>query len=304
MCCTAHSECACTKVGRCERMTGWGSPVQKKANLAGYVGLSFRIALSFLCVIIIGYFLYRGLRFLELPLNAVWAIVFFFNFSSFGLLASVIVTRFREEQRLTRYEYTPHERLSAPIALPKANPSVFRASQEGWEPAVDTGWTPAVALRNGNRPQRASQSLEVAVDDPLVRTLMADIRSARDRLAWLVLKSKQRISVFESGMIEKLQRMTSTGVRSLIAAKRIVNALEERLQQLDGVLATNDPTRLNDAIECLRTPLLIPDDTLSSIMDAQPMPPLLPDDWERTLQSHLNNLGRRKELAQVRMKLT
>lgn len=148
---------------------------------------------------------------------------------------------------------------------------------------------------SGNASNRVSVEADVQKKKELQEQHL-QLSAQRERLAKIISEAKRQIEFLEENMIDKMNRVTCGAINKLVSARRIANSLEGRLLELDGYLAFPSAENLIKVQECLTRDLLVPNNSLSSVMNAQDLPPLPASCWESTLENLLGRIISRKEL--------
>ncbi|MCB0343828.1 MAG: hypothetical protein KDD66_01855 [Bdellovibrionales bacterium] len=106
-----------------------------------------------------------------------------------------------------------------------------------------------------------------------------------DKLTNLIRVSRDKLVDLDGKIMKNMSRMTSAETNALISARRIVRALETRLQELNAFLLYRAGNTVEQAEELMRKNLVIPSDPMTTVLDATPIRPLRPSDWKGTLEA-------------------
>lgn len=96
--------------------------------------------------------------------------------------------------------------------------------------------------------------------------------------------SYKNLEELESSMIVRERVMTRRGVDCLSIARKITLAIEKRLSQTYQLLRSRDKIELLEACELMREKLAIGTDCLDSLIDSDPIRPLVFYEWSPTLE--------------------
>jgi hypothetical protein len=151
--------------------------------------------------------------------------------------------------------------------------------------------------------QQSPLSRPLATSNVVSSKSGTDQASLRDRLEvertnlfTLLSLARGRVEALESSMIDRLHRVTSTGVASLVMIKRILEALDRRVHEIDTVLVKELTLPVVEGL-CSGA-LELPEDALTSIAGSNRVPPLERSELESTLNSLIGRLAARKELLE------
>lgn len=111
------------------------------------------------------------------------------------------------------------------------------------------------------------------------------LQGEAEKLANLIRFSRNKLTELDAKVMKNMPRMTSTETNALISARRIVRALETRLQELNAFLLYRAGNTVADAENLIKQNLIIPSDPLTTVLDAAPIRPLRPSDWRGTLEA-------------------
>lgn len=123
------------------------------------------------------------------------------------------------------------------------------------------------------------------------------VLAGRGRIVGLLEISRKRIELLENKMINKLHRITSSGINNLVMAKRMISALERRVSDVDAALTVTDSEHLHNVQSILAQDLTLSDDALSSVVGAKTVPPIRFAMVESTLNDLIAKVAGRRELS-------
>lgn len=127
-----------------------------------------------------------------------------------------------------------------------------------------------------------------------------DLHEQRLRIGRMAEASRKRIDLLESKMIRQLHRITANGINNLMLAKRVLSALEKRIDDVDAAIASaggENRENLEMAKRILSQDLMLADDTMSSVIGAKAVPPIRFVNVESTLNDLIAKIAARRELA-------
>ena len=90
--------------------------------------------------------------------------------------------------------------------------------------------------------------------------------------------------------------LSKGAISGLTCARRIIRALEERLDVL--VECSKSLERLGYALTITDSPLLCRTDSMSAVLDATPIPALMPEQWDAALSSLVTQVEREMQSSQ------
>ncbi len=111
------------------------------------------------------------------------------------------------------------------------------------------------------------------------------LQNEADKLTKLINVSRNKLVELDGKVMKNMTRITSGETNALISARRIVRALEARLQELNAFLLYRAANTVNEAENLLKKNLIIPSDPMTTVLDSSPIRPLRPSDWQNTLEA-------------------
>ncbi|MFN8392569.1 MAG: hypothetical protein U0136_19910 [Bdellovibrionota bacterium] len=113
--------------------------------------------------------------------------------------------------------------------------------------------------------------------------IWSEIERSADHLIRMITASRSKIELIESEMIDRMAVVSAEGQRNLTAARRIVGALERRLDKLNNHLGSGAPSDITAAFKLLGSPLQVPNDCVNKLISEASMEPIAVEDIEPTL---------------------
>jgi len=124
------------------------------------------------------------------------------------------------------------------------------------------------------------------------------IKEHNDTLVQLVREGTTLIQSVESGLGRCTLKLSPRGLDALSMARRLTHALQKRTEEISDLLATKSGADLIDADELLRKKLIISENAAETLIGADPVPPLAPEEWVSSLKRLFNDIeNERKKLA-------
>ena len=111
-----------------------------------------------------------------------------------------------------------------------------------------------------------------------------------DRLAGLIAVNQRRIEEIEKEMLRQVGTVSAEGMRRLHATKRIVAALEQRLDDVRELLTKGGSADLTAAKTLIESKLVVADNPMTTLITADPLPPIQSHDLERSLNSLMSGI--------------
>ncbi len=117
----------------------------------------------------------------------------------------------------------------------------------------------------------------------------------------LVNKTNSNLSRYQTVMNKRLNKNSGTEHRGLISARRIIMALDERIEQLKRAVDNYDNGRddREATLALLKSPLVIPHDPLTALPGEEPVPPIQPEAFEATLKVLCKQIARKPSFLQL-----
>ncbi|MCB0324684.1 MAG: hypothetical protein KDD69_13975 [Bdellovibrionales bacterium] len=125
----------------------------------------------------------------------------------------------------------------------------------------------------------------VLVGDKSRRELRKDLKRQIDELYSFVAESQTRIQELETRTMRHAGVIRPRGINSLGAARRIVAAIRRRADEVNALLSTRNKYDLIDAHELLCQELDVTENAVDSLIGADPIPTLRPEEWLPTVSS-------------------
>lgn len=140
-------------------------------------------------------------------------------------------------------------------------------------------------------PQRSRKPTVVDTDN--VRKLL---RKRCEEISELIEVSKKHLSTVDSRMMKNLSKNTSGSIQGVVNVRRIVTALEKRRREIADFLAQPEMGDLATAERLYHGELQIEEDSLTSLLSADPLPPIKPSEWRPTLATLFKRISRRRSI--------
>lgn len=121
-----------------------------------------------------------------------------------------------------------------------------------------------------------------------------------DRLAGLIAVNARRVDEVEREMVRQVNSVSGDGMRRIHLAKRIVVALEKRLDEVRKLLSSEVPSDIDKACLVLDRPIAVPDDPMTTLITAERLAPIPVADLERTLNSLMSGVRVVRKKAPLR----
>ena len=116
------------------------------------------------------------------------------------------------------------------------------------------------------------------------RQIKKQLRARIEEVRRLIAFNKDQFSKIEDALGGRMARMTPRGSQSLTRAKKIVAALEQRLEEVGQMMKGNGKVGLFQAHQQMSDKLYINDNCLNSVISIDPIEPLSPFEWPTTLE--------------------
>jgi hypothetical protein len=104
--------------------------------------------------------------------------------------------------------------------------------------------------------------------------IFSEIERGADHLAHLIAIARGRIELIEREMIDHLAIVDADGQKSISTVRRIIGALEQRLDKLNQYLHDNSHVELAAAFRLLSSPLVIPNDFVNKLISEENIEPI------------------------------
>lgn len=120
--------------------------------------------------------------------------------------------------------------------------------------------------------------------------VLRELQTRLTDLEELLKETRTRIKYFEEVMSVRANSMTRRGTDCLSLLKKLSGALDGRLFEVKRLLATKNQFDMMDAFELIRQRLIVNENCLESLIDAEPIPALEPYEWEPTITKLLDQI--------------
>lgn len=138
----------------------------------------------------------------------------------------------------------------------------------------------------------------VFIGDRSSRELRRDLNRQIAELISFVSHSLKRIRKLEADSLLSPSVRPST-TEDLNQVRRIVAAIGRRAEKVSNLLKTRDQLDLIDASDLINQELEITENCMESLIGAEPIAPLAPEEWFHTVESMCNEIER--DLLRVRI---
>lgn len=116
------------------------------------------------------------------------------------------------------------------------------------------------------------------------RFVRKNLRRQAEDLRKLVDSAQDCLSSFETDLGKTKIQLSARGIDTLALLRRVTNALDSRLGQIEYHLKRGSRIDLIDADELFRRQLLVEENAVSSIINASGgLPPIPPEEWASTI---------------------
>ena len=173
-------------------------------------------------------------------------------------------------------------------AIPAEQPASVPPPREDYEKTV------AGAASGASAP--INQPLQPKVDSADTEAMHEKLRQRRQEIIGLIDKSKEHLGAVDDYMMRNLGRNTSGCIQAVVNVQRILTALEKRMSEIDSVLAQSQIQDPAYAQFLLNGELRIEADSLTSLINSDPLPPLKPIEWRATLTALFTRISRRRSI--------
>ena len=120
--------------------------------------------------------------------------------------------------------------------------------------------------------------------------LKKSMKSHVKELRQIVAQSHTKLKEYEPTLLMHVSTMPRIGIESFSTAKRITEALERRLSEVSKLLNTGRKRDAMQAHELLQLPLTLSGDSMTTLLDAEPLPNLKFSEYEPTLSRLFNTI--------------
>jgi hypothetical protein len=156
------------------------------------------------------------------------------------------------------------------------------------------------ATPQGKREQTVAVRSISRADRLSTAEMIEEIHAYAVELVHLIQCSKERILAIENATHLHIHLFDSSFAASLMNSRRIVAALEHRIEKLKIYMLSPDPVNTRKAAELLRSDLIMPCDAMNAVLSTENIPSLPADGIQQELESILSsseNLIRQSGLA-------
>ena len=126
-------------------------------------------------------------------------------------------------------------------------------------------------------------------------SLWAQVERAADQLVRVITGFRIQILEIERDMIDRLAAVNAEGQKCLSAARRIVNAVEKRLNTMNTYLQHGTEADLRAALKISQMPLILANDPMSALISEDALPPIDPAKLQPTLENLLSRVVVKKQ---------
>ena len=128
-------------------------------------------------------------------------------------------------------------------------------------------------------------------------SLWTEVERSADHLVRLITSSRAKISIVESEMIDHLASVSQDCQKSLTTARRLLAAMENRLNTINSFLQHATEDDLRAAIRTARSPLVLPNDSINKLISEADIAPIEPANLKPIMDSLLARIVIKKQRA-------
>ncbi|MFN8388696.1 MAG: hypothetical protein U0136_00225 [Bdellovibrionota bacterium] len=128
-------------------------------------------------------------------------------------------------------------------------------------------------------------SVDWVKSDPQIPALKERVIAHADYLSLVIATSRQKIVAIEAQMSSKLGSLSPEGSRALLQVRRIISAVEGRLDRLTAALNESTDTAIYGAVKLTLQEIAVPHDAVHALITEAPPPPINPQTLQHTLSS-------------------
>jgi len=125
--------------------------------------------------------------------------------------------------------------------------------------------------------------------------LWSQVERAADQLVRVITGFRVQILEIERDMIDRLAAVSPEGQKCLSAARRIVNAVEKRLNTMNTYLQHGTEADLRAALKISQMPLVLVNDPMTALISDDTLPPIDPAKLQPTLENLLSRVVVKKQ---------
>lgn len=145
------------------------------------------------------------------------------------------------------------------------------------------------AMPQGKRDQAVAVRSISSTDRLSTAEMIEEIHAYAVELVRLIQYSKERILAIENATHLHIHLFDSSFAASLMNSRRIVAALEYRIEKLKTYMLSPDPVNTRKAAELLRSDLVMPCDAMNAVLSAENIPSLPAERIQQELESILSS---------------
>jgi hypothetical protein len=121
-----------------------------------------------------------------------------------------------------------------------------------------------------------------------IAELLNEINALERKNIELINKSRDRMHDVERLMENRIHLISSDTIKAHINAKRIIGALERRLERVRDLVATSNIPELAKALRLLESDLVVPSDTMNTLIGTDQIPSVASGKIKTTLERLLS----------------
>ena len=118
--------------------------------------------------------------------------------------------------------------------------------------------------------------------------VLQEVHAHGHMITILIKRTKERIKEIDEAAEGRTHLFDGSVAKALINIKRIIGALENRLERLRALAIPTNTAGLIKAKSMIVSELVIPCDAINSLINAEQLPSLPPDKWENTIDTMLS----------------
>lgn len=120
------------------------------------------------------------------------------------------------------------------------------------------------------------------------KQLFHEVTAKVAELEKLLVEANSKIREFDEQLARHLRTVSRRVPERIAMSKKIVRALERRLNEVKGLVSSRDTFELLSAYDLLQDKLSFSTSPLDSLIDAEPMPALESYEWQPALEKLFN----------------
>ena len=125
--------------------------------------------------------------------------------------------------------------------------------------------------------------------------LWLEVERSAGQLVRIIASTRARITSVERDMIDHFASVSSEGQRNLSAVRRILSAVEKRLNTINSFIQHGSEEDLRAAVKLANTPLILPNDSMTKLITEGEIPPIEPANIQPTLEDLLSRITVQKK---------